>query len=83
MVRRGFENGSEGGSEQRGMMAREDEEGPDEGRWRCLNAFWAVGRRVAVSGGCSGDEKWMLDPENGKQRRGWTDVGGRQLKRPH
>jgi hypothetical protein len=30
------------------MMEREDEEGPDEGQWRCLNAFWAVGRRVAV-----------------------------------
>jgi hypothetical protein len=32
-------------------MEREDEEGPDEGRWRCLNAFWAVGRRVAIFGG--------------------------------
>jgi hypothetical protein len=32
-------------------MEREDEEGPHEGRWRCLNAFWAVGRRVAVFGG--------------------------------
>jgi hypothetical protein len=27
----------EGGSEPRGMIEREDEEGPDEGRWRCLN----------------------------------------------
>jgi hypothetical protein len=44
MVRRGFENGSEGGSERRRMIVREDE-GPDEERWRCLNAFWAVGRR--------------------------------------
>jgi hypothetical protein len=41
MVMRGFrerECESEGGSELR-MMEREDQEGPDEGRGRCLNAF--------------------------------------------
>jgi hypothetical protein len=35
------------------VEVREDKEGPDDRRWRCLNAFWAgaVGRRVAVSRG--------------------------------
>jgi hypothetical protein len=43
-----------------GSVEREDEEGPDEGRRRCLNAFWAVGRRVEgslFSGGYSAGPK--------------------------
>jgi hypothetical protein len=45
VVKGGFrerECGSEEGRARRGMIEREDEEGPDEGRWRSLNAFWAV-----------------------------------------
>ena len=48
MVMGGFRErdcGSEGESKRRGLMEREDEEGPDGGRWRCLSVFWAVGRR--------------------------------------
>jgi hypothetical protein len=70
----------EGGSEPRGMIEREDEEGPDEGRRRCLNAFWAVGRRVEgllfLGVFCS--------TKNGKQNR--EQVVRRRLrssKQPH
>jgi hypothetical protein len=51
MVMGGFRErdcGSEGESKRRGFMEREDEEGPDGGRWRCLSVIWTVGRRVAV-----------------------------------
>lgn len=75
MVTGGFRErkcGSEG-SERQGMMEREDEEGPEEGRQSCLNTFWAraVDRRVADSRGCSEDEKWKTE----KMKR--MDVGGR------
>ena len=73
------------GSEWRGMMEREDEEGADEGRGRCLNAFWAVGRRFegrCFRGGI------MLVPKTGteKEDNGWMkrmDVVEGELRRPH